>query len=289
MSGAPGEDWILYECRGHTATITFNRPAQLNALPPNAHAVLARLLHRAEQDDSIKVIVLRGNGRAFCAGMDLRNAAAIQGLTTPRPGQAAERPPQRRALIRPEQRQEDALRYCFKTTIAQVQGYCFGAGMALALACDYLVAADNALFEDPDMKFGGSGVTANLFPLVLAMGTKRARELATFGKRFTAAEGERYGLINRVVPLADLAAAVGEYTQAICALPSDGLALSKAYFLATLDLFGAAAARHVAHTAHAYTLLTRFGGDEFNFLKAQRDLGTKEALRALRDRFPARW
>lgn len=288
-AASPDEDWVIYEKQDRTAYITLNRPDKLNALPATAYEDLGVLFRRAEDDDAIKVVVLRGKGRAFCAGMDLRNAAAIQGLKTPKPGERAERPPQRHALIRKERADQDLLRYCFKTTIAQVHGHCFGAGMALALGCDYVVAAEGTRFEDPDMKFGAAGVTANLFQILLAAGPKKARELTMFGRRFTAEEGERLGLVNRVVPLEGLEAATADYVQAVCALPADGLALSKAYFLAVLDLIGYATAHRIAHVTHGQTLHTRFGDDEFNFLRAQRNLGMARALAALRERFPAGW
>jgi enoyl-CoA hydratase/carnithine racemase len=186
-------EFITYEKGGHIAYLTLNRPDVMNALHPPAHAECARALEDFEADVDAWVMIITGAGdRAFSAGMDLRyraqeGAASVQ----PTPGGFAGLTNPRHARIT-------------KPVIAAINGYALGGGLELAMACDIVIAADNATLGLPEVKRGiiaGAGGVHRLprqVPLKVAMGY-----LLT-GKSMTAAEAERWGLVNEVVPAAEL-------------------------------------------------------------------------------------
>jgi dehydration protein DpgD len=186
-------EFIKYEKGDHIAYLTLDRPDVMNALHPPAHAECARALEDFEADANAWVMIITGAGeRAFSAGMDLRyraqeGAAPVQ----PTPGGFAGLTNPRNARIT-------------KPVIAAINGYALGGGLELAMACDIVIAADNATLGLPEVKRGiiaGAGGVHRLprqVPLKVAMGY-----LLT-GRSMTAAEAERWGLVNEVVPAAEL-------------------------------------------------------------------------------------
>lgn len=183
-------DTIIYETEGPLAWITLNRPDKLNAINPAMVQELRSAMDRAQLDDEVRVIVLKGEGRAFCAGLDLET----------RIGQDLENEADAEAL-------KEELKACFdmimlfwdspKPTVSAVHTYCIGAGMELALACDITVAAHECRFGSPEVLFG-SGVVAMLLPFLV--GPKRAKEILLTGNdRITSEQAAEWGLINRAV------------------------------------------------------------------------------------------
>lgn len=183
-------DTIIYETEGPLAWITLNRPDKLNVINQAMVDELKSALDRAQLNDEVRVIVLKGEGRAFCAGLDLET----------RIGQDLENEEDAAAL-------KAELKACFdmimlfwdspKPTVAAVHTYCLGAGMELAVACDITVAAHECRFGSPEVLFG-SGVVAMLLPFVV--GPKRAKEILLTGNdRITSEQAADWGLVNRVV------------------------------------------------------------------------------------------
>jgi enoyl-CoA hydratase len=190
----PREDGpvLLIEDLGPVRRLTLNRPASLNALTAELMEALESAFDAAAGDDDVRVVVLRGAGRAFCAGYDL-NQDAEEGTKD-----AAE---WQRELGRDTERLLRILELP-KPVIASVHSYCLAGGTDLMLACDLAVASDDAVFGYVDIRFG-SGVVSMFLPWVV--GVRAAKELILTGEdRIPAAEALRIGLVNRVVPRDEL-------------------------------------------------------------------------------------
>jgi enoyl-CoA hydratase len=181
---------ILYETDGPLAWITLNRPDKLNAISQQMADELLLATDKAQCDDEVRVIVLKGEGRAFSAGFDLETGdyshldedEALQELKN-------------------ELHNDFNLIMRFwdspKPTIAAVHTYCLGGAMELAAACDLTIAAAGCRFGEPEVKFG-SGAVAMILPFIC--GPKRAKEILLTGNdRISAEQAEAWGLVNRVV------------------------------------------------------------------------------------------
>ena len=186
-------DAVLYELRGPAAWLTLNRPDKLNALSEAIVAGLHDGMARAEADDEVKLLVLTGAGRAFSAGFDIGQDFGVDSADG------------WWEVLEKDVAVTMRLRTFPKPTIAAVHGWCLGGACDLALACDMVVAAEDARFGEPEIRFGSCPVTM-LMPFVI--GEKKTNELLYTGEAIDAAEAERVGLVNRVVPSDDLEAAV---------------------------------------------------------------------------------
>jgi len=192
---------LLERSASGIATITLNRPHRKNAVPHGMWNELRRLLQEVSQNASDRVLVITGAGDAFCAGADLADVAVSGGRAHPL-----------NAMI-PVNAAALALHEVTKPTIAKVNGDAVGAGMNLALGCDLVVAAEGARFSEIfarrglSLDFGGSWLLPRL------VGMHKAKELALFGEILSAREAESIGLVNRVVPDAELDAFVAEWAE----------------------------------------------------------------------------
>lgn len=189
MSTDSNEDGpvLLAEDLGPVRRLTLNRPASLNALSSELMDALDEAFATAAEDDEVRVVILSGAGRAFCAGYDLKQDAE-EGTKD-----AAE---WHRELDRDTRRLLRILELP-KPVIASVHSYCLAGGMDLMLACDLAVATDDAVFGYVDIRFG-SGIVSMFLPWIV--GVRAAKELVFTGEdRIPAAEAHRIGLVNRVV------------------------------------------------------------------------------------------
>jgi enoyl-CoA hydratase len=185
-------DVLLTENLGPVRRLTMNRPESLNALDGELMDALMRALDEAAQDEGVRVLILRGAGRAFCSGYDLNEDAA---------GGEMDAREWHRVLAEDNHRM---LRLLDHPTpiVASVHSYCLAGGTDLMLACDLAVAADDAYFGYVDVRFG-SGVVSMFLPWVI--GVRAAKELLFTGEdRVTAADALGLGLVNRVVPREEL-------------------------------------------------------------------------------------
>ena len=183
---------LLIDDVGPVRRLTMNRQDKLNALNGELVEGLSRALAEAEGEDDVRVLILRGAGRAFCAGYDLDEDAGAGPMDAAAWYQELERSAARMLELVDHP----------KPIIAQVQGYCLAGGTDLMLACDLCVCSDDARFGYPDIRFG-SGVVTMLLPWVV--GARTAKELLFTGEdRIPAEEALRIGLVNRVVPAAEL-------------------------------------------------------------------------------------
>ncbi|GGD84720.1 enoyl-CoA hydratase-related protein [Croceicoccus mobilis] len=168
---------------GAIALVTIYRPARMNALHPAAHQELQRVFDGLVGNAGLRCIVLTGEGSAFCAGYDLKDNLETGVMELAADGFAGL-----------------TLRHHFPLPIvAAVNGICMGGGFELALACDLIIAADNAVFALPEPKVGWSPLGGGLQRLPRAIGEKRAASILLTGRNVSAQEGESLGFVNEVV------------------------------------------------------------------------------------------
>jgi enoyl-CoA hydratase len=206
---------------GPVATVTIRRPDKHNALTSAMVDDLVAAVERAGDDDDVKVVVLRGEGRSFCAGFDVSDPTDFEGA----PGDP------RRARIASVAEKAEWMRRLFasrKPVVAGIQGHWIGIGTYLLLVCDFAVASTDAGFGLPEERLGSAGATWAYPFLILNVGLKRANEFVMTGRRFSADEAREMGLVNRVVAPDALDATVADLARALSTLPRDGLAVNRA-------------------------------------------------------------
>jgi enoyl-CoA hydratase/carnithine racemase len=211
------EQLVLYETEGLVGLITMNRPTKLNALSKELCEELVKAFRRADDDPSTSVVVLRSEGRSFCAGYD------IGGID---PSRDSWRHDALRwhAHLRPQLEFEMMPWYMRKPVIASVQGHAVGGGCELAMYCDLTIAADNAMFGEPEVRFSNTG-PGIVMPWII--GYKRARELLYFGDLIDAQAALSIGMINKVVPLEQLREATLKYARRLSLISPEALAATK--------------------------------------------------------------
>lgn len=181
---------IIVETRGRVGLVTLNRPKAMNALCNALIADLGKALDAFEADDEIGCIVLTGSEKAFAAGADIKEMASKSYMDV--------------YLEDFITNGWERVTKCRKPIIAAVAGYCLGGGCEVAMMCDFILAADNARFGQPEITLGiipGAGGTQRL---TRAVGKAKAMEMCLTGRMMDAAEAERAGLVSRIVPVADL-------------------------------------------------------------------------------------
>lgn len=186
-------DTVLYDARDGIARIRLNRPHRLNAMVPQLMRDLHHAFQAAGRDPAVRVVILSGEGRAFCAGDDLKESARGHGGVV-----------EIREFVNEIQQVTVDMKSMPKPIIGAVHGYAVGGGCELALDCDLVVAAEDAKFAFTEMGVGlfcTGGVTHFLLRTV---GLARAKELIMTGEFFDGREAARLGLVNRVVPAADV-------------------------------------------------------------------------------------
>jgi 2-(1,2-epoxy-1,2-dihydrophenyl)acetyl-CoA isomerase len=199
--------------------ITLNRPEALNAVTAGMRERLIELLDGASADPEVRAVVLTGAGRGFCSGADLRSSSG--GSPERLPGDVA------RVLRQGVQRLVAAVLDCEKPVLAAVNGTAAGVGVHLALACDLVLAADGASFVEAFARRGLVPDGGGPYLLPRLVGPQRAKELMFFGDAVSAADAERLGLVNRVVPAEELEKTVREWAERLATGPTRALALTK--------------------------------------------------------------
>ena len=206
---------LLYEVKEGIATITLNRPEVFNAFNDRQSYELQEALKQVGRDASIRVVVLTGSGKAFCAGQDLKEAAAVENRSLADSVRKRYNP-----LIL-------AMRALPKPIICKLQGVAAGAGCSLALACDLVIASSQASLVEAFINIGLVLDSGSSFFLPRMVGTLKAFELSTLGSKVGAAEALALGLVNRVVAPEDLDAAVAGLAGQYAAAPTRAIGLIK--------------------------------------------------------------
>jgi 2-(1,2-epoxy-1,2-dihydrophenyl)acetyl-CoA isomerase len=215
---APTLETIEYEVRDGVATIALNRPDKRNAINMQLHRDLAAALRLVERDPQVRALLLTGRGPGFCAGQDLTEFSM--------------------ARADPDFRVDEHVRRTFNRTIltirslelpvvAAVNGVAAGAGWSLALAADIRIAADDARFTQAFSKIGLVPDTGSTWFLPELIGTSRTLELAYTGDMIDAARALEWGLVNQVVPAAELADTAHAYAARLAAMPTLALAMTR--------------------------------------------------------------
>lgn len=217
---SPDYQHLLLEADAAVAIITLNRPAQLNALNVTIGVELLDALQRCETDPVIRCVILTGAGRAFCAGDDLKAGTGSA-------GRGSGEDVARRYVAGPGRWPKIvmALRAMPKPVIAMLNGYAFGAGFNLALACDFRVAAASATLATPFVR-RGMATGSNLLQQYVGIGV--AARMVLTGEPVTAAEAERLGLVTLVAPDAELRATTNRLAAQLAGSATAALGLTKA-------------------------------------------------------------
>ncbi|MEU8957425.1 enoyl-CoA hydratase-related protein [Streptomyces sp. NPDC048518] len=216
--------------------ITLNRPEAMNALTWDQRERVIALLAAASGDPAVRAVVITATGKGFCAGADLRGAPAT-GVPATGAATGGERVPGdvARTIRQGAQRLISAVLDCEKPVIAAVNGTAAGIGAHLAFACDLVLAAEPARFIEVFVRRGlvPDGGGAYLLPRLI--GPQRAKELMFFGDAVSAADAERLGLVNRVVPADELEKTARTWADRLATGPTRALALTKQLVNASLD------------------------------------------------------
>lgn len=215
------EQHLIETIQEGVATLTLNRPERLNALSAPIMEGLLEALPRLAHDTAVGAIVLTGAGRAFCAGGDVKRMAAEE---VARSGAEAV------ALLRSRMEISRLLHEIPKPTIAMVNGPAAGAGMAMALACDLRIAGQSARFVTAFANVGFSGDFGGSYFLSKLVGTGKARELYFTAEPLDAAQALALGVVNRLVPDAELAETTTAFARKLARGPRVALALMKQNF-----------------------------------------------------------
>jgi enoyl-CoA hydratase len=207
---------VTYVVDGKVGIVTLNRPDKLNAITAELKALLIERFHEADRDPATSVVVVRAEGRSFSAGYDIG----------PSPARASRRG---NALAWHESLTDDVRLEMTpwdmrKPVIASVQGHCLGGGCEMVMMCDVTIAADDALFGEPEIRFSNVG-PALIMPFIV--GLKRARELLYLGDPIDAPTALAWGMVNRVVPRAELAAATMKFARRMALISPEALMATK--------------------------------------------------------------
>ncbi|HKX78299.1 MAG TPA: enoyl-CoA hydratase-related protein [Novosphingobium sp.] len=232
---------LLLNKRDGVMTITLSNPGRRNATTPVISNELTTIWDDVWQDDEVKVIILQGEGKDFCAGADTNRLAKQGDVPSPLFG-----------MTRKAKKHAMSIIDCEKPVIAKVRGHAYGVGLTLALAADLVYASEDARFCDPHVKLGmvaGDGGVL-LWP---AMGAfRRAKEALLLGEAISAADAMELGLINRVLPDDQLDEHVASIARRLCDMPSHAVNYTKVSLnVALKQMTGAAFETSIAYQAYS--------------------------------------
>ena len=268
------DDLVLYDTDGDIAIVTMNRPEKLNAVSHELRTAVSEALIRADNDKAIHVVILRAEGRAFCVGYDIDS-------------DSPERDERRYDALKWRESLTEDLRfemipwYMRKPVIASVQGHALGGGCELTMFCDVTIAADNAIFGEPEIHFSNVG-PAIVMPWMI--GFKKARELLYFGDMIDAETALKLGMINRVVPLDELEEKTLRFAKRMALISPESLEQTKLAINRGADAMGFTNAMHAGLDVAAplYAAKTDVG---VQFTEIRQKEGLRAALKWRRDQF----
>jgi 2-(1,2-epoxy-1,2-dihydrophenyl)acetyl-CoA isomerase len=222
----PLTELVTYRVEDGVGWITLNRPEARNALTQDMRDRIADLVDEASADLHVRAVVLIGTGKGFCTGADLRGGRKAG---PERPEDAPERAvgDVARMIRSGWQRLVGAILDCEKPVIAGVNGTAAGGGMHLALACDLVIAAEEARFIEVFTRRGIAPDAGGAYLLPRLIGPQKAKELIFFADDLHAPDAERMGLVNKVVPADELEATVADWAKRLATMPTRALAMSK--------------------------------------------------------------
>lgn len=276
---------VLYEVvEDHICLITLNRPRRRNAIVvPDMNQLLAAHLERAQDDDRVKVVVLKANGEDFCAGEDTRRVPAETfGL---KKGARLPQSIRMREMRKTYESMQKGLIWGDKVVIAACQGNVMGLGFSYALACDLLITSSDARFARRQARIGFASFDGQLPIALLKLGLNRGMEVLLTGRSITPEELKAWGVANSVVPREQLEDETMRYARAIAALSTDGLMLGKRALHQYLHGLGMAAYQNFASVGHPLFTNLVWREDEYNFLRERNVDGNQAAWQKLNQIF----
>lgn len=208
--------------------LTLNRPERLNAINQIMLEESQGALDELEADDRVKVVVVRGEGRAFCVGYDLRRPVAERSVSKPMHLEYE--------WIVDQGRRWERLWRMRKPTIAQVHGYAYAGGLTVMGFCDLIVVAENALIGQPEVRAQGFAPDTGLWHYTI--GPRRTKELLFTGRAVTGTEAESMGMVNYAVPADELEARVFALATQVSHMPADMLSYAKRMVNQQFDIMG---------------------------------------------------
>lgn len=222
-------DSLLLEVRDGVATLTLNRPDSLNALDADMKEAMGEAIPRLANDETVRCVVIRGAGAHFMAGGDLKGFHGFM-----------DQPPEARhahfrETIHKLHPNIVALRTMPKPVVASVRGAAAGFGLSLVMAADLAIAADDAFFTLAYCRIGTSPDGGGSYHLPRIVGLRKAMEIALLGDRFDAATAHRLGLVNYLVPAAELEAETEQLARRLADGPAEALGRTKALLMGSLD------------------------------------------------------
>lgn len=270
------EPAVLYEVYDKIGIVTLNRPKSLNAINAQLKSGLAATFLHADEDAATTVVILRAEGRSFCAGYDISSGES-------------EKDSWRHDALKWHAHLSKSLEfemmpwYMRKPVIASVQGHALGGGCEITMFCDITIAADNALFGEPEVRFSDVG-PALVMPWLI--GFKKARELLYLGDMVNAEEALSLGMINRIVPLAELQKETMKFARRMTLIAPEALYAAKIAINRGADVAGFRNAMQAGldMMAPLYAAKSEVGAE---FVKITREHGLRAALKWRRDQFEA--
>ena len=208
---------IEYKLDGNVAIVTLNRPDKLNAMTDEMYSRMTELFTAFQTDNKVRAVIVTGAGRAFCSGSDvtnMKNSDVVAG----------------RARMQTRHQMINAIVNLEKPVIAAVRGAAVGIGFSIALACDLIIASDNAKFSQIFKKIGLVPDGGSIFFLTQRIGIARAKELVYTARMLPAEDAREWGIINRVVPDAELESNALALAQELAGSATFALALAKKMF-----------------------------------------------------------
>ena len=267
--------------------LTLNRPDKNNAIsigPDEMTGEIKDAMARANQDDNVKVVVIRGAGKNYCAGFDLSFVYRVYG------GEKGTKPSQRKRL----QVDQDelygfpqAILDCNKVVIVQVHGWAIEAGLYITKCADIVIAADTAKFSQMGQRLAFGGLPT--LPLELLMGhTKKINELIITGRTISGKEAEEVGYVTKCVPEADLESEVYGLATAISILPRDAIVMGKFARRHISDRLGLSCLKEVI-AYHTLSTNIVYSDDEMElmFIKDREGMGHKAAFHKMHEKYEA--
>ena len=264
---------LRYDRDGRIARITLDRPERLNAISDRTPGEIAAAVAEANEDDRVHVIVLAGAGRAFCAGYDLKLFAEAKGGNAVIQERMPWDPIRDYAVMSRYTADFMSLWRSLKPTICKVQGYAVAGGSDIALCCDLVVMAEDAMIGYPPARAGGCPTTARW---VYRLGAERAKRMLLTGDLVSGAEAARMGLVGEAVPADRLDARVEELAARMAGVPKNQLAMQKLMINQALDNMGMTGTQMIATL---FDGITRHSPEGMAFKRRAEAVGFKQAVK----------
>ncbi len=262
---------VLYEKKGYKAYIILNKPEKLNALDGEMYSDILGYLKEAESDEQVRVVILKGNGRAFSAGYDIKAEMNLH-----------ETPLQERNGF---QAGSNACRWKMwdmgTPVICQIQGYCLGGACELMMPADYVISSEDCLIGEPQIQFGAASVYLMIPWLV---GLRKGKELMMTGEKISGKDAETYGIVTKALPQDEVEAYVEALADKLIKMPPEIVTIQKWGINRQFEIMGL---RSGLETWVDYSMFYRFFKtpeiEEFSRISAEK--GVKAALQWRDDYF----